>query len=208
MNCSGCDLPKPIVNVKYHLCPDCNSLRLHSKSLSERQAESVKKFRDKNRIKSNHIVSRSPIRRQTTKEAGVKSSLSTLKNKIRLDAVQNNEYYCQGCGSGQIDLDCSHILSVGQYKHLELVKENIQLMCRKHHDIWESGEIWDQLQLNCFAMNLIWVYRHDQQKFSRYITRIEEFCRFLIPDQDGAKIDLIARNLEIIYAGVEIITKN
>lgn len=195
MNCSGCDKPKPIVNVKYNMCGDCNSLRLHGKYLGERKAEQVKKYQDKVRQnvgqnlgqKRAHYVQ---VKRQTTKEAGIKSQLSIIKNEIRLEAVQNNEYYCQGCGhTGQ--LDCSHILAVGQFKHLELVKANIQLLCRDCHLCWESGSIEQQMTLRCFINNLVYIYFHDELHFNKFLTRIEEYNKWLIPGVDTQKIDTL-----------------
>jgi hypothetical protein len=43
--CSNCTKNLPIVNVKYNLCNNCNSIRIAGKSQSERQAESALKYR-------------------------------------------------------------------------------------------------------------------------------------------------------------------
>ena len=204
--CSGSNCNNTnILNVKYNLCNNCNSIRLTGKSPGERQAASALKFRnrqiEKNKDKgvvlcSNPVNSpkekkdrglfvRIPepipqleikkvlVKRQTLKEAGVKSKLSILKREIEMEAVQNNEYFCKGCGISKAGLDKSHILPVGQFKHLELVKENIQLLCREDHIIWESGTIDMQMNLNCFVDNVCFIHIYDKVQYQKFITRIE-----------------------------------
>jgi 5-methylcytosine-specific restriction endonuclease McrA len=208
--CNNCTKDKPIVNVKYGLCAGCNSIRLHGKSLGERQTESVKKyqqkFRDKVKNETTKIISwkpkqRTPVRQQTKKEAGIKSKLSALKKEIRLEAIQNNEYFCKGCGCTE-HLDCSHILSVGQFKHLELIRENIQLMCRKCHLIWESGTIEQQMNLLCFIDNVVFIYFYDKSSFNKFLTRMGEYSTWLIEGKDAAKINQINYIITKLYDGV------
>lgn len=122
---------------------------------------------------SSPILKKALIKKQTAKESSIKKKLSLLKREIELEAVQNNEYYCKGCGKSYPGLDKSHILSVGQYKHLELVKENIQLMCRKDHKIWESGNIELMIKLNCFNDNLLFIKQHDLIAYNKLLTKLE-----------------------------------
>jgi hypothetical protein len=213
MSCNGCSKSKPIVNKKYGLCDDCNSIRLTGQSKGERQAESASKYKQKvlqrfrDKVETeNFIISgkhRKPIKSQTKKEQGIKGQLSRLKTSIRLESVQENQYYCCGCGKASPILDCSHILSVGQFKHLELVKENIQLMDRDCHRVWESGTISQQMNLLCFSSNLVFIYCYDTTTFNKFITRIEEYQAWLIEDQDKGKVLKISKILEEIAAGIE-----
>lgn len=216
MACSNCDKDLPIVNKKYNLCPNCNSIRLTGKSMAERQAESssnyrqkyVTNFRKKVTEETDEEVekqffrrigkSSKPIKQQTTKEAGIKSQLSDLKKEIELEAVQNNEYYCKGCGKAHVGLDKSHILSIGQFKLYELLKENIQLMCRECHRIWESGTIEEQMNLHCFVDNLRFIFTKEPLVYQKFVTRIEEYKAWLIPDKDGDKIRAINEILLLI----------
>lgn len=226
-NCSNTN----IANVKYNLCPVCNSRRLTGKSPGERQAESALKFRNSQIANSklklgSAVVSKlgnsvkrkndrglfvrtvdpvtiirekvTPIRQQTSKEAGVKNKLSALKKEIELDAVQNDEYYCQGCGKSHPGLDKSHILSVGQFKHLELVKENIQLLDRDCHKIWESGSIDQQMSLHCFVDNVCFIYLHEREQYQKFITRIETFLESLAWTEAGKFDEFSNKYHEII----------
>jgi len=210
MTCSGegCN-SNQIVNVKYNLCPNCNSVRTTGCTLAERQRASVLKSKEKQMARSKDtktatVISRSPpekkdrglfirsnqvslepsrykpVRQQTTKESGIKSKLSVLKKEIELDAIQSNEYYCRGCGKSHPGLDKSHLLSVGQFKHLELIKDNIQLMCREPcHRTWESGSIEAQSRLNCFVDNVVWIHSQDITSYQKFMTRLETFLEDL-----------------------------
>lgn len=215
MPCSACKKDFPIVNKKYELCSNCNSLRLTGKSLQERNQESASKYREKTfqrfreKVKEEADVLESPkfstIRRssvkvnpQTKKEAGVKSALSLLKKEIELEAVQEGRYYCAGCGKSHVGLDKSHILSIGQYKRYELLKGNIQLLCRNCHMIWESGTIEQQMKLHCFIGNLQFIYPLEPLHFQRFVTRIEEYVLWLIEEQDKEKIAQVSRILDEI----------
>lgn len=222
MACSHCNKDLPIVNVKYNLCDNCNSIRLTGKSKSERQAESVRKYQSTRQAKnfqrgndpdyngrkfssSKSISSKIfyKIPQQAKKETKVKSALSTLKKDIEMEAVQNNEYYCKGCGTSHVGLDKSHILSVGQYKSLELEKENIQLLCRTCHITWESGGIASQMALHCFVGNMIFMFCHDRDKFNRFLTRIEDYMTFLITGTDDEMIILSTNTISAICDGVD-----
>jgi 5-methylcytosine-specific restriction endonuclease McrA len=178
--CGNCKKERKIINVKYTLCIECNSIRLHGKSQSERQAKSVVRYRSKKLIKNRDIVKQdtptlSSIRKQSFRESIIKNKISQLKRSIELEAIQNNEYYCAGCGISYVGLDKSHILSVGQYKHLELIKENIQLMCRECHVIWESGTIDEKIKLNCFVNNMTFIKSYDKIMFNKLMNKIEYY---------------------------------
>jgi hypothetical protein len=224
--CDNCGKDLPIINKKYNLCTNCNSIRLTGKSLQERQVESSSKYRQKYvtnfckkvtretdeldlsiplpkksfKVKVNikSVRKFTPIRQQTKKEAVVKSHLSIMKRDIELEAVQNNEYYCKGCGKSHVGLDKSHILSVGQFKQYELIKANIQLMCRGCHRIWESGTIEEQVGLLCFIDNLQFIYTLEPLVFQKFITRIEEYKVWLIEEKDQDKIRVINEILQAV----------
>lgn len=111
-----------------------------------------------------------PIRQQTSKEASVKQLLSELKAEIELEALQDGNYYCQGCGGARCNntgLDKCHILPIGRYKHLELVKENITLMGRKCHEIWDSGSLEEKKQLLNYEHMLSIALKHDELFYNR-----------------------------------------
>lgn len=122
---------------------------------------------------SKPILKKTPVKKQTSKEKTVKNKLSALKKEIELEAIQNNEYYCTGCGKTQAGLDKSHILPVGTHKHLEVVKENIQLMCRSCHIIWESAPLKLKLDLLCFKNNINLIKKLDYSKYLFIVNEID-----------------------------------
>ena len=171
MNCNGCDKPRPIVNKKYGLCGDCVFEKNHGgKSRAEvYAARSAAKPQKVYQIKT-----KSKPKQQTAKEKVVKDALSELKNQIRIDAAQDNMYYCWGCGHTD-KLDCSHILSVGRYKHLELDRANINLFCRDCHRTWESGVLEKIGELHTFKTDLDYIKQHDFQRFIGILHDINKY---------------------------------
>lgn len=178
MPCTKCKKNYIIVNKKYGLCNSCNYERLNNKTIiqnrKERHQESLK---NKKPIQYTEIqikpLNKSKIKQQTIREKQIKTKLSLLKKEIELDAILNNEYYCKGCGTSKDGLDKSHILSVGKYKHLELVKDNIQLLCRSCHLAWESNNIDKMMKLNCFEDNLLIIKRYDLETYRKLVTKME-----------------------------------
>lgn len=180
---------------------------MHGKSQSERQAESALKYRTKSlerfrarvtvetddflqpviklTVKAKKQLSTTTrIKAQTTEEAVIKKQLSTLKKEIELEAIQENRYFCCGCGTSYPGLDKSHILSVGQFKKYELLKPNIQLMCRNCHVLWESGEIQEKIRLHCFVENMLFIVKYEPVVYNKLITKIEEYQVFLVDQNE------------------------
>jgi hypothetical protein len=121
-----------------------------------------------------------PIKQKSTKQTVRQQELSTLKKTIEVEALQNNEYYCWGCGQAKGGLDKSHILSVGQRKDLELLKENINLFCRTCHQTWEGGIIHKMITLNSFKKDLLFIQQYDRNRYNQLKTLIDDFCTYEI----------------------------
>lgn len=170
MSCSGCREEKFIVNKKYNLCDDCNYKRLHGgKSKQEVYGERNK---DKPRKVYSLKKSTKPIKQVTTKQRDENSRLSQVKREIELEAIQNNEYFCWGCGVSHPGLDKSHIISV-KYKKTATDKENINLFCRKCHEKWESRDVLLIIKLNSLKSDLKYLSVHSYSDFASLMTSIE-----------------------------------
>lgn len=185
--CNNCDQHKPIVNKKYNLCDDCNFARLHQgktrgevykeradKKFAEQiTSDSVKKFGI--RLRPSLKINSKPkaVKQQTEKQKIRQTLLSQLKREIEEKAVQENKYYCWGCGTSGIGLDKSHILSVKHRKDLELEEKNINLFCRKCHSDWESGDILRMLNLNSFEEDLMFIKQNDSGRYNKIFDTIE-----------------------------------
>lgn len=164
--CKDCNKERYIVNKKYYLCDDCNYKRMHS-GLSKQEVAQSKAPKER-KIKKYYI-------KPKKKEIKIKSALSELKTYKELEAIHNDEYFCKGCGISYPGLDKSHILSVGQRKDMELIGDNIQLMCRKCHMDWESWNIERMIKLHCFKENLEFIRQYDQETYNKLCTKLEEY---------------------------------
>lgn len=203
-NCSKCNLPKPIVNKKYNLCDDCNYMRLHDgKSKAEvlREKASTKIITAKHyQFKNKKPLSSS---QKTAKQIVIDKALQALKNSIRIDEKQNGTYYCKGCGRSEKHLDRSHILSVKHRKDLELVRENINLLCRTCHSAWESNLIHKMAALYCFEKDLLFIKTNDVGRYNKIILMINDFCditffQFEVPKNIVEKIHKLSEAYDYI----------
>lgn len=222
MNCTKCG-KYPIENKKYELCRFCMHEKRHGTTIQEKQSAQQKKWLDglRNKIKRDNDIEEEvtraypikkntqTIKRQTKKESKIKSALYEVKREIELEAVQNDSYYCCGCGKAYLGLDKSHILSVSLHKTLELVKENIQLLCREDHIIWESGLISERLKLHCFIDNIVFIYFYHEETCRKVLTELTEYIRWMDEVVDEKQINevnnIISQIQErIIQAGGEL----
>lgn len=113
--------------------------------------------------------------KQAKKESNTKQQLSVLKKQIEDEALDNDTYFCKGCGASYLGLDKSHILSVGQRKDLELEKENIDLLCRDCHMDWESGNVERLVKLDCIDRYLDYIYKKDTTKYFSILAKLEDY---------------------------------
>lgn len=139
--CKNCGNTKPIVNIKYCLCSECNKLRLN--------AESSK-----------------PIKTSAKHKKTSLKRLETLKKdkETYFEVFQLKESVCEGCGrplsnvfeqGGQIiDIwQYSHILSKGSFPQLRHNPKNFNRLCFKCHQIWEFGGEEGRKVLSCYDKN-------------------------------------------------------
>lgn len=192
MACSGCNKDLPIQNKKYNLCSSCVFEKNHG---GKSRGEVYMKRASERPIKIYQLKSSGRPRQQTKKEAVVKNELSALKTQIDLEAIQSDSYYCSGCGVSYVGLDHSHILSVGQFKELELDRENIDLLCRDDHMAWESGEIDRQVKLLCFERYLQYIQSKSSEFYSKLLHKMSGFLIYAEPtDPQAQKIRKYFKN--------------
>lgn len=178
MSCSGCGLNKHIQNKKHNLCSDC----VFSKNHNGKSKQEVYAERSSQRPKKIYVFKKSskPIKQQKESEAEIKQLLSALKHDIEIEALQNNMYYCWGCGNTEQALDKSHILSVKHRKDLELDKANINLYCRSCHNSWESWSIVRMVQLLTFEKDLEYIQKKDPIIYRKITILMEDYIKAAI----------------------------
>jgi 5-methylcytosine-specific restriction endonuclease McrA len=70
--------------------------------------------------------------------------------KVCASIVKERDYSCRGCGASNVALDFSHTVARSQAPQLICDPNNIELMCRGCHLIWENGEINNKATLHNF----------------------------------------------------------
>lgn len=115
-------------------------------------------------------TTKKPIRRVSSEQAVINRELSALKKEIEIEALQDGTYYCQGCGGARCNntgLDKCHILPIGRYPELQLIKEILTLMGRKCHEIWDSGTLEEKKELLNYDHMMSIVLKYDELWYNR-----------------------------------------
>lgn len=177
-----------IVNKKYNLCQNCNHERLHGETHQETLQKQQKKYVEKylSKPKSQQQI------KPTAKYQSRQQKLSQVKKEIELEAIQDGSYYCKGCGSG-VACDKSHILSIKDFQDLELDKENIDLLCRKCHEKWESRDIQQILTLECFDRYMEFMSRKGVEWYNKFITKMIDYQYFGNEEEQGLILFLLQK---------------
>lgn len=188
--CNDCQSPKLIQNKKYGLCGDCVFKRNHggksqTEIYMERALEKAKKEPVQQvqlpKINTNSIQIKKSVRKKRTKtiqqirSAEISKELSELKALIRREAIENDQYYCEGCGQSHVILDCSHVMSVGRFKRFELERQNVRLLCRSCHLKHESNDMKQMTQLFCFNDDMLYIKSKNILEYNRLEIKLEEY---------------------------------
>ena len=115
-----------IINKKHGLCQLCNEVRLGK----EKKIYTLKKVPLK---KSSKPIDKAPTKKLQKKRLDDKSMYAEIWNE--------RDHVCEECGISLGEelqpIYFSHILSKKAYPELRHNKENINLLCPKHHHEWE-----------------------------------------------------------------------
>ena len=194
--CNNCNKLKYIVNRKNMQCQDCNHFRLHNETIQETQNRKSKQYQEKAKLKVPKVQTTPKkiykLKQSTSKQSLLNQKLSEVKNEIEMEAIQNDMYFCQGCGKGG-GLDKSHILSIRQRKDLELIKENIDLLCRDCHMDWESSDILKILKLDCLERYFEYIEREDSETLMKLVVKLDEFLMLASKDFDETYYETIEK---------------
>lgn len=195
--CSKCGTETYIINRTHHICENCNSWRLHGKSLIDLRREKQKAYRinqlkkskaKAEKLKEQGIKKHVPkIRQVSEKQKQINEQLKKVKDKITEDAINTNNYYCHSCGCVNLNLDRSHRISVKQRPDLQCDPLNIKLECRKCHQNYESGD-WSKMILsNCIVEDLHYIFLNDSERFNKLLFKLLDYYS-KNPHKDVAKL--------------------
>lgn len=144
--CTQCGNKAPIVNSKYGLCNSCNRQRLGSSTKT-------------------YSFKKSTPNQVSKKQSFANRKMKAVKDNISKQALDEDDYYCKGCGCGGVHLDRSHSVSIKHNKSLEHDPNNITLLCRSCHDKWESGNYIKMSSLLCFQQIMDYLYNSDKMAY-------------------------------------------
>lgn len=194
--CNKCMNETYIVNRTHQLCQNCNFHRIHGISYFDHQKAKQTEYRKKQqeRHKAKKQIQPTNTKQKTYNAAtGEKKpaklpffskkgketykTMLAVKKELRESAQNEDSYFCAGCLKTNIQLDCSHIISVAQRPDLQHEKENISLMCRKCHEKHESGDVEKMTSLACFMHDIEYIYKNDETKFNKILFKIADYLQ-------------------------------
>ena len=179
--CSRCENevinPPKSKRAETILCANCAHFQKYGESIF---ATNQRKLREKQlqyreKKKETPVTPKKRIVQVSEKQKEINEQLKKVKDKITEHAFNTNSHYCVGCGVTSITLDRSHILSVKHRSDLQMDKNNIQLLCRSCHNVWEHGKIDAQINLNCFLESVEYIYKNDSERFQKLFHKLLDY---------------------------------
>lgn len=179
--CSRCENqiqnPPKSKRAETIICKNCSHFEKYNESLFATQQRKLreKQAKYKAKQKDKPVTAKKRIVQISEEQAIFNEQLRKVKLEIVNWAVDNGQYYCQGTGKTPFILDCSHIISVKQRKDLALKSDNIQLLSREAHQIWESFDLSKMITLNCFVDNMEYIYKNDDELFQKLYHKLLDY---------------------------------
>ena len=115
------------------------------------------------------------INKVSDKQKEINAKLKEIKDRVTEDAINQNQYFCKSCGVVGLNLDRSHRLSVKHCPDLQLDYDNIQLLCRKCHVVFESGDISKIAEMNCFIEDMEYIFNNDTKRFNQLFFKLLDY---------------------------------
>ena len=150
--CDFCEnmVSNPPKSKRVVTCANCVNIAKYGEPLIEtlKRKQREQQQRAKERLK-NKPTQYKPVKKIpffSEKGKARHDELTKVKNEVRQQAFDNNEYYCRGCGKAT-GLDCSHNIGLGQSLEHATDYDNLVLLCRSCHQKFESFDISQMLEL-------------------------------------------------------------
>lgn len=178
--CQTCHEPIVIAPSKrVQVCKNCQSIYRTGFSLKEIARQKAKESMERSRLKSKAKQDLKPkptytIPTRSAKGAKQERQISATKTKLKREALEAGHIECQGCGGYFKGIDGSHIVPVSQSSALASDPNNITLLCRGCHNLWEYGYAHEMIELKCFVKDMRYMFDKDNARFWNIHTRLVE----------------------------------
>jgi len=165
--CPTCNYQyQPAPSKRLKTCPNCAHAAKYGETIFEKKWREYREKQKATPPKRYAIPSRSEKGKR--KEAEIQAAKSKLKSEARDGAFTE----CGGCGKYFKRVDGSHKVPVSQSGKLAAVPENIRLLCRNCHTVWENGTVPELIKLRCFLEDMEYLAMYDWKRFFRLYCRV------------------------------------
>ena len=180
-NCPTCKEPIVIAPSKrVQVCKNCLSIERTGFSLKEIAHKKAKESMERSRLKAkakSDLKEKTAykIPKQSAKGKQQAKEVEATKRKLKQGAKQDGWTECQGCGKFVKQIDGSHKIPLSRSIPLASEEENIRLLCRECHPIWEHLKLPDVVDLDCFLEDMRYLYMADNGRFWRLFQKVLDF---------------------------------
>ena len=188
--CPTCNTQyQPAPSKRLKTCPNCAHAAKFGETIFEKKWREHAQKQKATPPKRYVIPNRSA--KGNKKEAEIQAAKSKLKSESRDGAFTE----CGGCGKHFKMVDASHKVPVSQSGKLADVPENIRLLCRGCHTVWENGTVLELIKLRCFLEDMEYMAVYDWKRFCNVYHRVRD-CFILTASKP---VEAALRSLTGIY---------
>jgi 5-methylcytosine-specific restriction endonuclease McrA len=151
-------------------CPNCDHVERHGVSIF--QAQKAKRL-EQQRAKPKNTYN-IPAR---SKKGKIKAAeITRVKKLLKSESSDGTFSQCGGCLQYHRRLDASHKIPISQSIARAAEPENIRLLCRSCHEVWEHWKMPALVNLHCFDEDMEYLRANDWERFSKMHLMILEYA--------------------------------
>ena len=169
--CPACNYQyMPAPSKRSGRCPNCEHVERHGVSIFQAQKAKRLEQQKAKPKKAYTIPARSA--KGKVKAAEIQRVKTSLKSEARDGAFSQ----CGGCGEYHKHLDASHKIPLSQNIALSADPENIRLLCRSCHNVWEHWQMPAMATLHCFVEDMAYLRGNDWERFYKITLMVGEYA--------------------------------
>lgn len=167
-DCSYQYMPAP--SKRSGRCPNCEHVERHGVSIF--QAQKAKRLEQQRANPSKAYT----IPKRSAKGKAKAAEIARVTTSLKSEAREGDFLQCGGCGEYHKRLDASHKIPLSQSIALSAEPENIRLLCRSCHDVWEHWQMPALVSLHCFFEDMEYLRANDLERFFKIYFVVGEYA--------------------------------
>ena len=178
-------------------CPNCEHHEKHGVTIFEAKKKKQMDQVEASRQRSAEKAKMKPVVRYEIPKASAKgkikaAKIAAVKTSLKSESKTGEFSACGGCGQYFRGLDASHKVPLSQSSLLADAPENIRLLCRRCHEVWEHWPMPALVDLHCFFQDMAYLHENDSDRFWKILFHITDYAN----ENPTKELDRVLRELE------------